>query len=64
MGFQLYSQQANGRTNALRSPDTGIGFCIIYLLYLTIRSTNYLLEKRNEAQGIENQLEIFIITSQ
>ena len=52
------------QTHALDSPATGIGFSNIYSLYLAIRSKNYLLEKRNKAQDSENQLVIFIITSQ
>jgi hypothetical protein len=38
------------QTHALYHPTTEIGFSIIYILYLALRSTKYLLEQHNKAQ--------------
>ena len=49
------------QTHVLDHPATGIGFSIIYTLYLALRSTKDLLEQHNKTQDSENKLANFII---
>jgi hypothetical protein len=49
------------QTLALDIPATGMGFSVIYSLYLTIRSTKLLLEKYSKAQGSVNKISNFYI---
>jgi hypothetical protein len=49
------------QTHALYRRATGIGFSIIYTLYLALRSTTYLLEQHNKSQESEDKLANFII---
>jgi len=60
MGLQPKSHKSERtQTHALDIPTTGIGFSVIYSMYLEIRSTKKLLENHNKAQDIENKISNF-----
>ena len=49
------------QTHALDRPSTGIGFSVIYPLYLALCCTMYLLDQHKKAQENQNKLANFII---